>query len=438
MIPRVLVPSDARPPAPSSPADVPGRPTAMDERTLVPPGLPVFPLEGRSNIPASLPLESIAGRMLVPRDIDWERIPAGMNGSQVPLPRTQLDARIAVPTGLVPVPEIQPVTHVPVELVDPDIFITGEVHLLNRPRSERSAWTELLIRFSSGLIHALVILALLFGPQLVTRRNLTPGGQEIARQQLSYIFTPRGIPKSAPPRNPGSDRIRIDPRLLKRLAPSEPPQPPPGPAPDRVVKELPDAPKPKEAPPETRASAPRPSVQLEAPAAREPLRGLTLPKLSPGRAIEESAREAARNSGRSAAISGPLPGSRGVPGGGPSQGLMTNGYEMLTPTEGVDFTNYMARVLASVRRNWYAVIPESARLGDRGRVILQFRILREGAVPSGEPALLGTSGKEPLDRAALSAIRSSSPFEPLPPAFSGPYIELRFIFLYNLPIESAQ
>jgi hypothetical protein len=37
----------------------------------------------------------------------------------------------------------------------------------------------------------------------------------------------------------------------------------------------------------------------------------------------------------------------------------------------------------------------------------------------------------------VSAVRSSNPFEPLPPAFSGPYIELRFYFLYNLPLEAA-
>lgn len=35
----------------------------------------------------------------------------------------------------------------------------------------------------------------------------------------------------------------------------------------------------------------------------------------------------------------------------------------------------------------------------------------------------------------MAAIRASSPFEPLPPAFNGPYIELRFIFLYNLPLN---
>jgi outer membrane biosynthesis protein TonB len=244
--------------------------------------------------------------------------------------------------------------------------------------------------------------------------------------------------------------MRIDPRILRQIAPEAPPQPLPGPPePERVVKELPNAPQPQPnvAQPAPQPSAPapktdiqRPPVKLETPDQQETQHGLLLPKSSPGKSIQESVREAARNSGRSGAISGPMPSSRGAPGGGgaPSQGLMTNGYELLTPTEGVDFSNYLARVLASVRQNWYAVIPESARLGDRGRVVLQFRIMRPGDVPVGEPALLLTSGKEPLDRAALSAIRTSSPFEPLPPAFSGPFIELRFIFLYNLPLSEAQ
>ena len=128
----------------------------------------------------------------------------------------------------------------------------------------------------------------------------------------------------------------------------------------------------------------------------------------------------------------------GAPGGGGSDdNYVGAGVQMLTPNEGVDFTNYLDRVLASVRRNWYAVIPESARMGEKGRVVLQFRILRDGNVPLSEPNLLLSSTKEPLDRAAMSSIRASSPFEQLPPAFSGPYIELRFIFLYNLPLSEA-
>ena len=133
---------------------------------------------------------------------------------------------------------------------------------------------------------------------------------------------------------------------------------------------------------------------------------------------------------------GPMPSGGGMGGGGGGQGYMGGGLEMLTPTEGVDFTGYLARVLASVKRNWYAVIPESARLGERGKVVLQFRILRNGVVPEAEPAMMGSSGKEPLDRAAVSSIRASTPFEPLPTAFSGPYIELRFTFLYNLPLNT--
>ncbi|HEV8383292.1 MAG TPA: TonB C-terminal domain-containing protein, partial [Candidatus Acidoferrales bacterium] len=131
-------------------------------------------------------------------------------------------------------------------------------------------------------------------------------------------------------------------------------------------------------------------------------------------------------------------GGAGTGGGGSGENYVGAGIQMLTPDEGVDFTNYLDRVLASVRRNWYAVIPESARMGEKGRVVLQFRIMRDGSVPYPEPNLLLTSTKEPLDRAAISSIRASNPFEPLPPAFSGPFIELRFIFLYNLPLSAAQ
>ena len=92
---------------------------------------------------------------------------------------------------------------------------------------------------------------------------------------------------------------------------------------------------------------------------------------------------------------------------------------------------------ASVKRNWYAIMPESAEMGDRGRVVLDFKIQRDGSVPDPDPQMMSSSQKEPLDRAASSAIRASSPFEPLPSEFSGPYIELRFIFLYNIPLSDA-
>jgi len=47
--------------------------------------------------------------------------------------------------------------------------------------------------------------------------------------------------------------------------------------------------------------------------------------------------------------------------------------------------DYLARVYQSVKRNWFAVMPASVELGDKGVVSLQFRILKNGGVPDGEP-----------------------------------------------------
>ena len=103
--------------------------------------------------------------------------------------------------------------------------------------------------------------------------------------------------------------------------------------------------------------------------------------------------------------------------------------QILTPTEGVDFNSYIQRLLATLKHNWYAVMPESVYLGDKGIVSITFKINRDGSVPAPDPNLERTSGKEPLDNAAMSAIRASNPFEPLPSQFKGRIIELRIIFL---------
>lgn len=117
---------------------------------------------------------------------------------------------------------------------------------------------------------------------------------------------------------------------------------------------------------------------------------------------------------------------------------MQPGAQILTPTEGVDFSSYIQRLLATLKRNWYAVMPESAMMGDKGMVSTTFQINRDGSIPSPDPLLERTSGKGPLDNAAMSAIHASNPFEPLPSEFKGPYIRLRIVFLYNLPLDSAK
>jgi TonB family protein len=82
-----------------------------------------------------------------------------------------------------------------------------------------------------------------------------------------------------------------------------------------------------------------------------------------------------------------------------------------------------------VRRNWYAVIPESARFGRQGRVVIQFAIAKEGTVP--KLVIAQSSGAEALDRAAVAGISASNPFPPLPPEFRGGQVRLQLVFTYN-------
>ena len=454
MIARFLVPMGARPPAQTEAVTQRRRPTTLDERTLVPSMLPIVPLNGQSTIPSNLPLESIAARVVVPRDINREAYGVKEDLS-VPLQPTDLDARITVPAGAAPPAVIEPMTLPPPEdLVGPDIFMTGEVHLAVPEKKEDSAKWQIATRASSVIFHVVLISLILLQSKLFPAHAPTQEEIEMARNQLRLLLPPGAFEPSRPALHPTppSPKVHVDPRVLREVAPAEP-QPAPAPQPEKPVKELPSAPLPKvnapspEVPntPVPKADAPKAPLKLEAPDAPQPQQhSLILPKDSLNRSLQDTIRETAKtpnSGGRSGLYSGPMPHAGGGPNASPgsqgSGGTFGNGYEILTPTEGVDFSDYMNRVVAAVRRNWYAVMPESAMLGDRGRVALQFRIMKNGSVPDGEPVRIMGSGKEPLDRAAVSAIRSSNPFEPLPSAFSGPYIELRFIFLYNLPIEAA-
>jgi TonB family protein len=182
---------------------------------------------------------------------------------------------------------------------------------------------------------------------------------------------------------------------------------------------------------------PKPPVKLETPNMPVPQSGLILPKnTSPGDTIRDAARATGKiNAPAPMGGSGQIPGgSRG--GGSGGRGTAGAGVEMLTDTQGVDFNDYLRRVYITVKQNWYAVMPASVSLGDQGVVSLTFKINRDGSVPDGDPQRVYGSGKEPLDRAAISSIRASNPFPTLPAQFKGPYIELRFTYYYNLPIPT--
>jgi len=449
MIPRSLVPRDVRPPTERADAPAPRRlTTLLDERTIVAANLPRAELQTHSTIPSHLPLDVLASRVVVPRDTPATPFdPAMVHPDYAPV--TVLDQRVAVPMAL-PVVALEPKGPVSrfelPDVLDPDVLTTGDVNLMVAPVETPPRDWNWLARSGSIAFHVLFISFLLLQTKLFPYRPPTQSQIDLARQQLNFIYMPpdvRGLPPTPPaPRTP---QVRIDPRILRQMAPPVVPQPMPAPRePERALREtptepapdLPAAPKPQpQQQQDLRLDTPKPQPQPD------PQNHLILPKFSsPGRMLDQSAQQSRQSGGSGVeAFGGRIPG--GSPpgyGGGGGGGEGYGAVQMLTPTEGVDFNDYLARVVASVKRNWYSVMPESVYLGEKGKVILRFRIMSNGAVPDAEPQLEGSSGKEPLDRAAFSSIRTSSPFEPLPSAFSGPFIELRFIFLYNLPISAAQ
>lgn len=187
---------------------------------------------------------------------------------------------------------------------------------------------------------------------------------------------------------------------------------------------LPEAPRPsppqRESPFEPLASASAPSGQ---------------PRLAlPGGTVQESVKSVVRGAGGAGITVGDVPGSGGVSEGvvqTPRPGRPGSTLELLSDPRGVDFRPYLVQVLASVRRNWYAVMPESARLGARGRVVIQFAISRSGQVPKLVIAM--PSGLDALDRAAVASISASNPFPPLPGEYGGAEIRLQLVFSYNMP-----
>ena len=327
-----------------------------------------------------------------------------------------------------------------------------EVHLLLELENEVIRWRRRTMFLLSIVFHAVLIVVLLVSPDLLQRLEHALGVQvqpEQPKDQITFLALPPDLEKlrQTPRTNILSDKDRqaqgraplINP-YANRMPYSRGNTPLPEEAGGRK-----NPPSPPPAPQQPAAGAnngaraaakPPPAENQEAklkledvPAASESGANLKLPSASPGEAIQQSLQAASR--GRS---SGQFPGSGGGPGqfNNPNSSFSIGGMQVLSDTRGVDFGPYLRRVIAVVRQNWYDVIPESARLGQKGICSVDFAIQVDGSVPGLD--LSSSSGSEALDRAAEAGIHASTPFEPLPSEYlakGGRDLKLRFIFLYN-------
>jgi periplasmic protein TonB len=460
MIPRILVPTDVRP-FTEDPDKKPARrlTTYMDDRTVVPSDLSdAPPLTGKSSIPEHLPLDVLIERSLVPRGLGAKPFEQFLPPSEY-APLAILDRRVVVPAYVEPPEqrEIDKFDQPPEmtaqlrEIVEPDIFNTGEANLLVEPEDRRDAKWDAITRVISVLVHIGLIVFLIFLPKIFPTHVPTRDEIELASKELGVVYLPPDEGAlSRRPSPPPESKVKITPKALNKVAPPRAEEhrvEAPPVASDRPPVDLPSAVTPK------MNTNPTPSAVVPPPPTTSPSKllpvlpsgppshlNLGIPNASPGKAMNDQLQDAIKHAPAGGTyssddgFSGGGGGGRGRGGGGAQAG---NGVTILTPTEGVDFNSYIHRLLAKLKQNWITVMPESFYLGDKGICAISFRINRDGSFPGDRLSLDRTSGKEPLDTAAESAIRATSPFEPLPPQFKGQFIDLRIGFYYNIRPEGG-
>ena len=251
-------------------------------------------------------------------------------------------------------------------------------------------------------------------------------------EEVAEVSQPVEAPESEEPEKPAALEAEEEPQVAEAPVSQSP-----DPGEFQEGTELAQSRDPRLLPMPKAPSRKRPALQLEDPKARMPSRsgpgqlGTLELTAGPGQAVEDALQTLIRGGGGRQAVGdgiGGLPSAGVLPSGPSNSG---SAVELLSDPRGVDFRPYLTQILAAVRRNWFAVIPESARMGmNRGRTLIQFSVSRNGSVP--KLVIAKTSGHPPLDRAAVAGISASNPFPPLPGEYLGQDIRLQFTFLYNI------
>ena len=272
------------------------------------------------------------------------------------------------------------------------------------------------------LAHIAVLLALFLLPRYIVMPKVVDKTAKLDKDEFTYMDTPRFRPKvEVKPltKPPVIDKQTMDEMRKQSAAPVTPPpqetKPP--------EQQAPVQPQPAQPPP------PNPQSQLEAPRpATVPARpNFAMNSTNPADQLREAMRNAARSHGAGEVGNQPSPGLALHPGAG------SGGVQVLSDTQGVDFSNWLQRWHWETEHTWDPLIPDEVNppIYKSGMVAIEFKVLPNGRLMPDSVHLVGRSGDTALDRAAWGALTGSN-YPPLPHEFHGPYLELRAYFLYNM------
>ncbi|MFP5277546.1 MAG: energy transducer TonB [Acidobacteriota bacterium] len=283
------------------------------------------------------------------------------------------------------------------------------------------------------LVHIMIILAVVLLPKYFP--NLVPrvitsnikNHKDFTYLDTPYLPKPKVVkPLVRPPQidQKTLEELRKEQEERAKAAPQPPaPQPPPPPQEQAKVEPTPQPTQPIPPSPKSQSpvEAPKPAA---VPAKRPDFSALSQ---SPVDQLHQAMQNAMRSGGQE---QGGNFGGGGLP---MHPGAGTGGVQVLSDTQGVDFSAWLRAWHYETERTWDPLIPDEVNppILKSGMVAIRFKVLPNGRLMDGSLVLEGRSGDVALDRAAWGALTGSS-YPPLPKAFHGPYLELRAWFLYNM------
>ncbi len=294
------------------------------------------------------------------------------------------------------------------------------------PRVERALSVREGILISI-IIHLLIFIGTLFLPDLPQAQPAMTAANPIPRESPRFVFMqPRiDVPKPQP-------KVEVDASDQDRMMSTiQRPPDPRNPLPfargnSRQLEEADIAPPNEGRAPESSVAEGRPNEPAEGQtAANDPSRSMLRlpenPAATPALKIGETAANgklgnALRNLQRyvqQQSFDNPQ-------GSGDAQGLIQ------FDSKGVDFGPWLRRFVAQVKRNWF--VPQAAMIL-KGHVVITFNIHRNGAITDIE--VRKPSPIESFNYAAVNALHSSNPTQPLPAEYPSDSAFFTVTFLYN-------
>lgn len=285
-----------------------------------------------------------------------------------------------------------------------------------------------------------IALSILLHLTLMVLASMIPGAPHRAEDVM--VVDLADLPRS-------TDFLRPQPGIVEGARP-KPPPPPPKPArkekprlptPRDLVGRVPDLPVNPDLPPEKEFPVPRPPAEVARPeeTPRTPegpppapsgppksLREMTpsLGKMVMAKATPEAGRGEEKSSGSAVGTEG-----KAVEKGEISEERGGGAHLTALNAPEIQYISYFASIKRKIELVWQYP-QEAAAAGIQGELIVDFVIGRNGNLESVN--LLQGSGFKILDDEALGAIRTASPYNPIPETYAIPNLRIRAHFIYEM------